>query len=125
MPDAVMLVAYPAVKPLNEKGYVTRLYAATDTVVVLVPTAAATVTEWSFTQGNVTLASAPVALDLGGVGVAAPTPATVAAETASSELRSLVSGGGGTLGDVGRVDVPAPAPTTVTAENASVAVRGV
>jgi len=125
MPDAVMLVAYPAVKPLNAKGYVTRLYAMTDTVVTLVPDAVATVTEWSAAQWNATPAVTSAGQDLGGVDVTAPTLATVAAETASPDVRRTVSGGGGIAQDLGRIDVTAPVPTTVTTEAASAAIRGV
>jgi len=89
MPDAVMLVAYPAVKPLNEKGYVTRLYGATDMVVVLVPDAVSTVTEWSCALWSATSAGASAAQDSGRVDVTAPAPTTVTTESASAAIRGV------------------------------------
>ena len=52
MPDAVMMLAYPAVKPLDTKGYVTRLYTAADMVVTLVPSAVTNAVETTTASGR-------------------------------------------------------------------------
>jgi len=125
MPDAVMLVTYPAVKPLNAKGYVTRFYTTTDLVLLFVPMMTPTATEQLSVRWSVSAANAVSPSDLGRVDVVAPAPTTVTAETAYTAVRSAISGGGGIAQDLGRVDVTAPVPTAVTTEAASAEVRGV
>jgi len=89
MPDAVMMLAYPAVKPLNAKGYVTRLYASTDIVVTLVPSAVTVATEQPAARGTANPAGASTAQDLGRTDVTAPAPTTVATESASATIRGV------------------------------------
>jgi len=89
MPDAVMMLAYPAAKPLDAKGYVTRLYAAVDAVVALVPEAVVCATEQTAALGRGDPAPRAVPSDLGRVDAAAPEPSVVATETASAAIRGV------------------------------------
>jgi len=89
MPDAVMMLAYPAAKPLDAKGYVTRLYAAVDAVVALVPEAVVCATEQTAAQGRGDPAPSTAADDLGRVDAAAPEPSPVVTETASAAIRGV------------------------------------
>jgi len=70
MPDAVMMLAYPAAKPLDAKGYVTRLHAAVDTLVALVPEAVVCATEQTAALGRGDPAPSAAAGDLGRVDAA-------------------------------------------------------
>jgi len=89
MPDAVMMLAYPAVKPLDTKGYVTRLYTAADMVVTLVPSAVINVTETTSASGRGDPASRADASDLGRQDASAPTTTTVATETPDAQIRGV------------------------------------
>ena len=37
MPDAVMMLAYPAAKPLDAKGYISRIYTSQDVLTIFKP----------------------------------------------------------------------------------------
>jgi len=89
MPDAVMMLAYPAAKPLDAKGYVTRLHAAADTVVALVPEAVVYAAEQTAAEGRGDPAPSAAAGDLGRVDAAAPEPSPVVTETASAAVRGV------------------------------------
>jgi hypothetical protein len=89
MPDAVMMLAYPAVKPLDTKGYITRLYAAVDTVVALVPSAVINVTETAPASGRGDPAGITSVSDLGRQDASAPTTTTVATEAPSAQIRGV------------------------------------
>jgi hypothetical protein len=89
MPDAVMMLAYPAVKPLDAKGYVTRLYTAADTVVTLVPSAVINVTETAPASGRGDPAGIGTVSDLGRQDASAPTTTTVATEAPDAQIRGV------------------------------------
>jgi hypothetical protein len=89
MPDAVMMLAYPAAKPLDTKGYITRLYAATDMVVTLVPSAVINVTETAPAAGRGDPAGIASVSDLGWQDASAPTTATVATESPTATTRGV------------------------------------
>jgi hypothetical protein len=89
MPDAVMMLAYPAAKPLDTRGYITRLYAAGDVVVVLVPSAAVCAAEVASASGRGDPAPRVAAGDLGRQDVSAPPVTAVATETASAATRGV------------------------------------
>jgi hypothetical protein len=89
MPDAVMMLAYPATKPLDTKGYVTRLYTAADMVVTLVPSAAINVTETAPASGRGDPAPKADASDLGRQDASAPTTTTVVTETPDAQIRGV------------------------------------
>jgi hypothetical protein len=89
MPDAVMMLAYPAVKPLDAKGYVTRLYTATDMVVTLVPSAVTNAIETAPASGRGDPAGIGTASDLGQQGASAPTTTTVATEAPDAQTRGV------------------------------------
>jgi hypothetical protein len=89
MPDAVMMLAYPAVKPLDAKGYVTRLYTAADMVVTLVPSAVINVTETAPASGRGDPAPKADASDLGRQDASAPTTTTVVTESPTATTRGV------------------------------------
>jgi hypothetical protein len=89
MPDAVMMLAYPAAKPLDTKGYVTRLYAAADMVVTLVPSAVINVVETASAAGRGDPAPRADAGDLGQRDASAPTTTTVATESPTAAIRGV------------------------------------
>jgi hypothetical protein len=89
MPDAVMMLAYPAVKPLDAKGYVTRLYTAADMVVTLVPSAVINVTETAPASGRGDPAGIGTVSDLGQQGASAPTTTTVVTESPTATTRGV------------------------------------
>jgi hypothetical protein len=85
----VMMLAYPATKPLDSKGYVTRLYTAADMVVTLVPSAVTNVTETAPASGRGDPAGKTSASDLGRQDASAPTTTTVATETTGAQIRGV------------------------------------
>jgi hypothetical protein len=89
MPDAVMMLAYPALKPLDTKGYVTRLYTAADMVVTLVPSAVISVTETAPASGRGDPAGITSAGDLGRQDASAPTTMSVATESPTATTRGV------------------------------------
>lgn len=89
MPDAVMMVAYPATKPLDTKGYVTRLYSVADMVVALVPSAAVNVTEVATALGRGDPGARASFDDLGRADASAPTATAVATEAADAQVRGV------------------------------------
>jgi len=89
MPDAVMVLAFPAAKPLDAKGYVTRLHASVDAVVALVPEAVVCAAEQTAAEGRGDPAPSTAAGDMGRVDAAAPEPSPVATETASAAVRGV------------------------------------
>jgi len=89
MPDAVMMSAYPAVKPLNAKGYATRLYASTDVVVMLVPSAVVVTAEQPSLKVSIAPLNVTSPQDSGRTDVAAPAPTAVATESASAAIRGV------------------------------------
>jgi len=89
MPDAVMMLAYPAAKPIDAKGYITRLYAASDVVVVLVPGAAVCAEERASAGGRGDPAPRATAGDLGQQKVTAPSVTAVVTETARAATRGV------------------------------------
>jgi len=89
MPDAVMMLAYPATKPLDSKGYVTRLYTASDMVVTLVPSAVTNAVETAPASGRGDPAPRTDASDLGRQDASAPTTTTVATESPTATTRGV------------------------------------
>jgi hypothetical protein len=89
MPDAVMMLVYPAAKPLDTKGYITRLYAAADMVVTLVPSAVTNVTETAPASGRGDPAPKADASDLGRQDASAPTTTTVVTESPTATTRGV------------------------------------
>ena len=89
MPDAVMMLAYPAAKPLDTKGYITRLYVAADTVVTLVPSAVTNAVETTTASGRGDPAPKADASDLGRQDASAPTTTTVATESPTATTRGV------------------------------------
>jgi hypothetical protein len=89
MPDAVMMLAYPATKPLDTKGYVTRLYTASDMVVTLVPSAVTNAVETTTASGRGDPAPEADASDLGRQDASAPTTTTVATESPTATTRGV------------------------------------
>jgi hypothetical protein len=89
MPDAVMMLAYPAAKPLDTKGYITRLYVAADTVVTLVPSAVTNAVETTTASGRGDPAPKADASDLGRRDASAPTTTTVATESPMATTRGV------------------------------------
>jgi hypothetical protein len=84
-----MMLAYPAVKPVDAKGYITRLYAASDAVVVLVPSAAVCAAEGASARGRGDPAQRAGAGDLGRQDVTAPPVTAVATESAGAATRGV------------------------------------
>ena len=84
-----MMLAYPAAKPLDTKGYITRLYAAADMVVVLVPSAAVCAVESASASGRGDPAQRASAGDLGRQDVTAPSVTAVATESAGAAVRGV------------------------------------
>lgn len=82
-----MMLAYPAAKPLDAKGYITRLYAAADMVVALVPGAAVCAAEGASARGRGDPAQRASVGDLGRQDVTAPSVTAVVAETAGAATR--------------------------------------
>lgn len=89
MPDAVMMVAYPATKPLDTKGYVTRLYGAADMVVALVPSAAVNAAEAATASASGVPGIRASFDDLGRADASAPTATAVATEAADAQVRGV------------------------------------
>jgi hypothetical protein len=84
-----MMLAYPAARPMDAKGYITRLYAASDVVVVLVPSAAVCAAEGASARGRGDPARRASAGDLGRQDVTAPSVAAVATESAGAAARGV------------------------------------
>jgi hypothetical protein len=89
MPDAVMMLVYPAAKPLDTKGYITRLYAAADMVVTLVPSAVTNAVETAPASGRGDPAGITSASDLGRQDASAPTTTTIVTETPDAQIRGV------------------------------------
>jgi hypothetical protein len=89
MPDAVTMLAYPAAKPLDTKGYVTRLYTAADMVVTLVPSAVTNAVEMATASGRGDPAGITSTSDLGQQDASAPTTTTVATEATDARIRGV------------------------------------
>jgi hypothetical protein len=89
MPDAVMMLAYPATKPLDAKGYITRLYAAADMVVTLVPSAVTNAVETATASGRGDPAPRAAASDMGRQDASAPTTMTIATESPTATTRGV------------------------------------
>ena len=89
MPDAVMMLAYPAVKPLDTKGYVTRLYTAADTVVTLGPSAVTNAVKTTTASGRGDPAPKADASDLGRQDASAPATTTVVTESPTATTRGV------------------------------------
>ena len=89
MPDAVMMLVYPASKPLNAKGYVTRLVYTQDLAVALVPEAAVNALEAVAAAGRGDAAPSAAGSDLGRVDAVAPEPTSVTTESAAAEIRGV------------------------------------
>ena len=89
MPDAVMMLAYPATKPLDSKGYVTRLYTTSDMVVTLVPSAVTNAVETAPASGRGDPAGITSASDLGRQDASTPTTTPVATESPTATTRGV------------------------------------
>jgi hypothetical protein len=89
MPDAVMMLAYPATKPLDTKGYVTRLYTLQDMVVTLVPNAVTNAVETAPASGRGDPAGIAGVSDLGRQDASTPTTTTVVTESPTATIRGV------------------------------------